>query len=94
MVNLIPKELVSHIKLDLIFLSDEELVKIFELGLKVRESAILTVDNQKMVEDVLDSKSTGDPHKRLVFCLFVRNIKKCRGVYWRVLYRKLISRNV
>ena len=56
MVNLIPKELVSHIKLDLIFLSDEELVKIFELGLKVRESAILTVDNQKMVEDALASK--------------------------------------
>lgn len=37
-------------------LSDEELVKIFELGLKVRESAILTVDNQKMVEDALASK--------------------------------------
>ena len=69
-MNLIPKELVSHIKLDLNFLSDEELLKIFELGLKVRESAILTVDNQKMVEDVLASKSTGDPHKRLV-CLFV-----------------------
>ena len=37
-------------------MSDEELVKIFELGLKVRESAILTVDNQKMVEDALASK--------------------------------------
>ena len=36
--------------------SDEELVKIFELGLKVRESAILTVDNQKMVEDALAFK--------------------------------------
>ena len=70
-------EHLRHIKLDMTKydisvqkLSDEELVKIFELGLKVRESAILTVDNQKMVEDVLASKSTGDPHKRLV-CLFV-----------------------
>lgn len=56
-------ELVRHIKLDMAKydisvqkLSDEELVKIFELGLKVRESAILTVDNQKMVEDALASK--------------------------------------
>jgi len=56
-------EHVRHIKLDLAKydnsvqkLSDEELVKIFELGLKVRESAILTVDNRKMVEDALTSK--------------------------------------
>lgn len=56
-------EHVRHIKLDLAKydnsvqkLSDEELVKIFELGLKVRESAILTVDNQKMLEDALASK--------------------------------------
>ena len=56
-------ELVRHMKLDMARydisvqkLSDEELVKIFELGLKVRESAILTVDNQKMVEDALASK--------------------------------------
>ena len=56
-------ELVRHIKLDMAKydisvqnLPDEELVKIFELGLKVRESAILTVDNQKMVEDALASK--------------------------------------
>ena len=56
-------EHVRHIKLDLAKydnsvqkLSDEELVKIFELGLKVRESAILTVDNQKIVEDALASK--------------------------------------
>lgn len=56
-------EQVRHIKLDLANyddsvqkLSDEELVKIFELGLKVRESAILTVDNRKMVEDALASK--------------------------------------
>lgn len=56
-------ELVRHIKLDMAKydisvqkLSDEELVKIFELGLQVRESAILTVDNQKMVEDALASK--------------------------------------
>ena len=38
-------------------MSDVELVKIFELGLKVRESAMLTVDvNQKIVEDALASK--------------------------------------
>lgn len=56
-------EQVRHIKLDLANyddsvqkLSDDELVKIFELGLKVRESAILTVDNRKMVEDALASK--------------------------------------
>ena len=56
-------EHVRHIELDLAKydnsvqkLSDEELVKIFELGLKVRESAILTVDNQKMVEDALAAK--------------------------------------
>ena len=56
-------EHVRHIKLDLAKydtsiqqLPDEDLVKIFELGLKVRESAILTVDNQKMVEDALASK--------------------------------------
>lgn len=56
-------EHVRHIELDLSNydnsvqkLSDEELVKIFELGLKVRESAILTVDNQKMIEDALASK--------------------------------------
>ena len=35
---------------------------------------------------------TGDPHKRRVW-LFVRNVKKCMGEYWRVLYRKLLSRN-
>lgn len=56
-------ELVRHIKLDMAKydisvqkLSDEELVNIFELGLQVRESAILTVDTQKMVEDALASK--------------------------------------
>ena len=56
-------ELVRHIILDMAKydisvqkLSDEELVKIFELRHKVRESAILTVDNQKMVEDALASK--------------------------------------
>ena len=56
-------EHLRHIKLDMTKydisvqkLSDEELVKTFELGLKVRESAILTVDNQKMVEDALASK--------------------------------------
>ena len=57
-------EQIRHIKLDMAKydisvqkLSDEELVKIFELGLKVRESAILTVDvNQKIVEDALASK--------------------------------------
>ena len=38
-------------------------------------------------------KSTGYPwpHERRVG-LFVRNVKKCMGEYWRVLYRKLISR--
>lgn len=53
-----------HIKLDMAKydisvqkMSDDELVKIFELGLKVRESAMLTVDvNQKIVEDALASK--------------------------------------
>lgn len=57
-------EPIRHIKLDMAKydisvqkFSDEELVKIFELGLKVRESAILTVDvNQKIVEDALASK--------------------------------------
>ena len=56
-------ELVRHIKFDLAKydnsvqkLSDEELVKIFVLGLKVRESVALTVDNQKMIEDALASK--------------------------------------
>ena len=36
--------------------------------------------------------TTGSPHKRRVW-LFVWNIKKCMEWYWRVLYRKLISRN-
>ena len=37
--------------------SDKDLVKIFELGLKVKESASLSLDvNQKIVEDALDSK--------------------------------------
>ena len=36
--------------------------------------------------------ATGNPHKRRV-CLFVWNIKKCMEEYWRVLYRKRISRN-
>ena len=56
-------EHVRYIKLDMAKydtsvqnLPDEDLVKIFELGLNVRESAILTVDNQKMVEDALASK--------------------------------------
>ena len=38
-------------------MSDEDLVKIFELGLKVRESAMLTLDvNQKIVEEALAYK--------------------------------------
>ena len=37
-------------------------------------------------------QSTGGPHKRRAW-LFVWNIKKCMEEYWRVLYRKLISRN-
>ena len=57
-------EMIRHIKLDMANynisvqkMSDDELVKIFELGLKVRESAMLTVDvNQKIVEDALASK--------------------------------------
>ena len=37
--------------------SDEDLVKIFEFGLKVKESASLNLDvNQKMMEDALNSK--------------------------------------
>lgn len=37
--------------------SDNDLVKIFELGLKVKESASLRLEvNQKIVEDALDSK--------------------------------------
>lgn len=37
--------------------SDEDLVKIFELGLQVRESATLSLNvNSKMVEEALDSK--------------------------------------
>ena len=37
--------------------SDEDLVKIFELGLKVKESASLNLDvNQKIMEDALNSK--------------------------------------
>ena len=36
--------------------------------------------------------STGHPHKRRVW-LFVWNINKCMEKYWRVLYRKLKSRN-
>lgn len=37
--------------------SDEDLVKIFELGLKVKESATLSLDvNSKMVEEALESK--------------------------------------
>lgn len=57
-------EVIRNIKLDMANydssvqkLSDNELVKIFELGLKVRESAMLTLDvNQKIVEDALASK--------------------------------------
>ena len=38
-------------------MADEDLLKIFELGLKVRESAMLTLDvNQKIVEEALASK--------------------------------------
>lgn len=37
--------------------SDEDLIKIFELGLKVKESATLSLDvNSKMVEEALESK--------------------------------------
>ena len=37
--------------------SDEDLIKIFELGLKVRESVSLNLDvNQKIMEDALNSK--------------------------------------
>ena len=38
------------------------------------------------------NQRTGNQHKRRVW-LFVWNIKKCMKEYWRVLYRKLISRN-
>ena len=45
-----------------------------------------------IVTEVCARQTTGGPHKWRVW-LFVRNIKKCVGEYWRVLYRKLISRN-
>ena len=46
---------------------------------------------ERFIEEKRHARITGHPHKRRVW-LFV-HVKKCVGEYWRVFYRKLISRN-